>query len=236
MTFICLAAITSSVAAAPYTITSGYDSPPVGAVPVTPIPVGLLELPLWIFLLQLSCFPVEFLIAIKFWGIGGYRRVTSSNVLDNFLRKEVYEWICKEPGIHLHGLARRTGSTLSTIRYHCTILKRSHLIQVKDEKGFKRFFRNGGTHSRDELDLISCLHSQTASEILRIILVEPEISRKEIAAAIGKSGPSITWHINRLEEKGLLSVRKEGRSVRYRINDHTSHLLAQTAFRTERTG
>ncbi len=234
---ICLAALTWSASAAPsYTISSGYENPPTGAVPVTPAPVGLLELPFWIFLLQVSCFPLEVLTAMKFWALAGYRRVSGSNVLENSLRKEVFGRICKEPGIHLHELARKSKSTLSTIRYHCAILERSHMIRVVEEKGFRRFFRNGGTYSRDELDLISCLRSQTASEILRIILVQPEISRQEIADTIGKSGPSITWHMQRLEEKGLLSVRKEGRSVRYMINDQVTHLLDQTALWAEGTG
>lgn len=233
---VCLTALACSAAAVPYTISSGYENPPTGAVPVTPIPIGLFELPLWIFLLQASFFPIDVLTAMKFWAIGGYRRVFGSNVLDNSLRQEVFGRICREPGIHLHELTRKSKATLSTIRYHCAILERSHMIRVVEEKGFKRFFQNGGTYSRDELDIISCLRSQTASEILRIILIQPEISRQEIADAIGKSGPSITWHMHRLEEKGLLSVRKEGRSVRYRINDHASHLLSRTALRAEGTG
>lgn len=236
ITLACMAALACSAAAAPYTITSGYESPPTGAVPMTPVPVGLFDLPLWILLLQVSCFPIEVLTAMKFWSLAGYRRVFGSNALQNSLRKEVYGRICREPGIHLHELTRKTESTLSTIRYHCGILERSHLIRVVDEKGFKRFFKNGGTYSRDEQDLISCLRSQTASEILKIILMRPEISRQEIADTIGKSGPSITWHMQRLEEKGLLSVRKEGRSVRYMINDQATHLLAQTAIRVEGTG
>ena len=228
-----MATLTTSVAAVHYTISSGYDHSPDGAIPMTPTPVGLLELPLWILLLQVACLPIESIAVLKVWVIGGYRRVSGSNALTNPLRKEIYERICEEPGIHLHEVARKTKATLSTIRYHCTLLERSHLIRVMEDKGFKRFFQNGGTYSRSEQDLLSCLRSETTSEILRIVMVHPEISRQEIADAIGKSGPSITWHMQRLEEKGLLSIRRDGRSVRYRIDGPTSILLAQTMAKTE---
>lgn len=231
-----MVAFVTSVAASPYMISSGHENPPVGAVPVTPTPISLFELPLWIFLLQVACFPLESVAALKIWVIGGYRRIFGSNVLGNTLRKEIFERICSEPGIHLHEVARRTGATLSTIRYHCAILERSHMIRVMEEKGFRRFFQNGGAYSRDELDLLSCLRSKTSSEILRIVMVRPEISRQEIADAIGKSGPSITWHMKRLEEKGLLSIRREGRLVRYRIDEPTSLLLARTMAKTEVAG
>jgi predicted transcriptional regulator len=231
-----MALLTTSVAAAPYTISSGYENPPDGAIPMTPTPIGLLELPLWILLLQLAYLPIETVAALKIWGVCGYRRISGSNALGNPLRKEIFERICTEPGIHLHEIARRTGATLSTIRYHCAILERSHMIRVMEEKGFRRFFQNGGAYSRDELDLLSCLRSKTSSEILRIVMVRPEISRQEIADAIGKSGPSITWHMQRLEEKGLLSIRREGRSVRYRIDEPTSLLLARTMAKTEAAG
>lgn len=212
---LCAGVFICTAAAAPYSVSSGYDHPPAGATPATPTPITLLELPVWIILLQIAFIPLETFTALKSFAFLGYRQITRSNILQNSLRQEIFDRIQEEPGIHLHDLARKTDATLSTIRYHCAVLERLHTIKVVDEKGFRRFFQNGGRYSEEEQKIISCLRSETSSKILRIIMMQPGISRKGIADAIRMSGPSVTWHMQRLEETGIISVKREGRSVRY---------------------
>lgn len=226
MVLLCAGALLCTASAVPYAVSSGYEYPPVGAIPATPTPITLLELPLWVLLLQVAFIPLETLAILKSFAFFGYRQINPSNIFKNLLRRDIFNRIQEEPGIHLHDLARKTNATLSTIRYHCAVLERLHKIRVVDEKGFRRFFQNGGRYSEDEQKIISCLRSETSSKILRLIMTQPDISRQGIADAIRMSGPSVTWHMQRLKETGIVSIEREGRSVRYVVEKEVLGSLA----------
>ena len=57
------------------------------------------------------------------------------------------------------------------------------------------------------------LRSRTEKEILNILRTSPGISRKEVSKILNISGPSVSWHIKRLESIDVVEVRQKGRSV-----------------------
>jgi len=213
----CLGAVSSAVAQE-YTVTSGYDSPvPAGAEARVPVPVPFWSLPLWLMLAQLVLVPPEILVAIKLWAYMGIRRVSGGNVLDQEVRAKIYEYIRQNPGIHLRGLSSEMQVKLGTMRYHLSVLQHTHKITVSSDTASVRFYENSGTYSTGEQHILKHLRNETTKKILAVLLERPMATRQDIADAVGISGPSVSWHMKRLEEDRIVLSRRSGRLTAYEI-------------------
>lgn len=213
----CLFAV-PGVVAQEYTVTSGYDSPvAAGAGARVPVPVPFWSLPLWLMLAQLVLVPPEILLAIKLWAYMGIRRVSGSNVLDQDVRARIYGYICQNPGIHLRGLSTEMQVKLGTLRYHLSVLQHTHKIAVSGDNASIRFYENSGTYSTEEQQILKHLRNETTKKILGVLLDRPMVTRQDIADAVGVSGPSVSWHMKRLEEDHIVLSRREGRLTAYEI-------------------
>ena len=90
------------------------------------------------------------------------------------------------------------------------------IVLVKSD-GYARFFRNDGTYSESEQRLLTHLRRGVPHDILALLLRRPSATRTEIAESLGVTGPTITWHMKRLERDHLVSAERDGRCVRYHI-------------------
>jgi len=210
--------VVSGVSAQEYVVRSGYDSPlPADAGARTPVPVTFWALPLWVIFAELVLLPGEFLLVIKLWASLGIRQVSGANVLDQGARARIYEYICHNPGIHLRGLSSEMQMKLGTLRYHLNVLRHNHKIAVSGDNATVRFYENSGTYSTEEQRIHKHLRNETTRKILCVLLDHPQVTRQDIADAVGISGPSVSWHMKRLEEDQLVLPRHEGRITAYEI-------------------
>ncbi|MFA5332178.1 MAG: winged helix-turn-helix transcriptional regulator [Methanoregula sp.] len=211
-----------------YTVTPGYSHPPpAGAVHFVPEPVPIWSLPLWILVTQAGCIPLETFATFKLWLALGFRRVRNENVLDQDVRSRVFSHIKENPGIHMRGLAEEMHLKLGTLRYHLKVLRLTHKITVAEDPASVRFYENSGTYSETQQQVLKHLRNPTTRKILGILLKRPAATRQEIAGAVGITGPSITWHMKRLEEDHLIIMKRDGRSNAYALLPPVSRYLAE---------
>jgi predicted transcriptional regulator len=166
---------------------------------------------------QFFLFPPEILLGAKLLAAMGICRVFGTNVLDQDLRARIYEYICRNPGIHLRGLAYEMDLKMGTLRYHLAMLQSTHKIAVAGDTSSTRYYENSGTYSADEQLIHKHLRNETTKKILRCLLEYPRATRGDLAAAAGISGPSVSWHMKRLEKDGIVISRREGRVTSYAI-------------------
>lgn len=148
----------------------------------------------------------------------GIKLVNKRNVLKNKNRDRIYKKIEEKPGINFTELVKELGITKAMAKYHLDRLKYYGLITPYSNNGRSGYFRNNGIYSESEMKLYLIKKNLNDSIILEIVDNNPGITRKEIAGRIELSGPSITWHMERLEKSGLIEVVKDGRLTRYYIN------------------
>jgi len=218
VTVLFLVLVVPVVSAQEYIVQSGYDSPVSPAAEArVPIPVPFYALPLWVILAQLVFLPPELLLSLKLWAYLGIRRVSGSNVLDQDVRARIYGYIRQNPGIHLRGLSAEMHMKLGTLRYHLNLLRLNHKIAISEDNASVRFFENSGTYSADEQQIHKHIRNETTKKILSVLLERPMATRQDIADVVGVSGPSVSWHMKRLEEDRLITPRHEGRMTVYEI-------------------
>ena len=170
------------------------------------VPVPFYALPLWVIVAQLVLLPTELLLSLKLWAYMGIRRVSGGNVLDLDVRARIYGYIRLNPGIHLRGLSTEMHMKLGTLRYHLNVLRLNHKIAISEDSASVRFYENSGTYSADEQQIHKHLRNETTKKILSVLLEQPMATRQDIADVVGVSGPSVSWHMKRLEEDHLITV------------------------------
>jgi len=68
-------------------------------------------------------------------------------------------------------------------------------------------------------------------------LLDEELAVNELAARVGKPGPSVSQHLAKLRLARLVRTRREGVQVYYRIeNDHVARLLRDAIYNAEHAG
>jgi len=213
-----IALIVPAAAGQEYIVRSGYENPvPVGAEARMPVPVPFHSLPLSVILAELVLFLPELGFSLKVLVSLGFRRVRGNNVLEQGARANIYEHIQKNPGIHLRGLATEMEMKMGTLRYHLNVLRLTHKITVTSDTASLRFYENNGTYSPVEQHILKHLRNETTREILNVLLDRPTARRQDLAEAVGVTGPSVSWHMKRLEEDHIVIPRREGRVTAYEI-------------------
>ncbi|WAI01447.1 winged helix-turn-helix transcriptional regulator [Methanogenium organophilum] len=170
-------------------------------------------------------FPVEFLFAVKLWIYLGYRKVAKYNVLNSTVRSEMFECICNNPGITFSALARECNIGKGTQQYHLKLLMREHKIISVKKKGQTGFFENNSKYGELQQTMLLQLRSDTVRQIYEILILHPNVSRKEVARYLGISGSSVTWQMERLCAEGTVSATKSGKYTCYLLNPKAKEIL-----------
>ena len=71
---------------------------------------------------------------------------------------------------------------------------------------------------RDRLKILCCL-------------IDQELSVTEIESRVGTSQSALSQHLGRLKDEGILSSRRAGRQIIYRISDPTAMSLISVLYR-----
>jgi len=165
----------------------------------------------------LLLYPLELFFFLKMFAYLGYRKITTASVLTNATRSRIYEAIAASPGIYFNELARQTGVTRSTLRYHIALLKMTGKITASKTGSDVRYFENSGKFSEAEQKLLTFLHNGRERLICEYLIRNPRTTRADLEKVLGISGAAVTWHTNRLRDAGVLAVTKTGRTVQYMI-------------------
>jgi hypothetical protein len=159
--------------------------------------------------------------------LGGYRRISRKNVLDNNARQSIYDAIIRRPGIDTKTLADATGINENTLRYHLVRLVATGKIAGFSRPGVVRYFQNQGAYSRFEHLVFHYLWTGTPREILWMLYVHPGQTRQQIADALAIAGPSVTRQMEHLIEDGIVENRVPGRSNHYYLTEEAARTVSR---------
>ncbi|MCK9631620.1 MAG: winged helix-turn-helix transcriptional regulator [Methanoregula sp.] len=170
-------------------------------------------------------FPAELIFAASICLFFGFRIIARHNIFDSAVRKRVYTCIRENPGISFMALARDTEIKPGTLRYHLALMKMTGKITLLETYGHTRYFENSGKYPELEQKILKYLKKPTERTIFDLILKNPCVSRKDLEEQLGISGSSVTWHMNRLANDGLITVDKIGKSSQYVIEPEAAGYL-----------
>jgi predicted transcriptional regulator len=153
-------------------------------------------------------------------------RCKKSQVLADHTRKTVYDHAVGSPGCTRPQIARDMGLNEGTVTYHLDVLEGSNSLRtVKADKAV-HYFANNRQWDELELRLHIRLHNETGRLLLHTMLEQPRITSKELSRLSRRNKSTISWHMERLEKDGIISVHRAGRNCYNSISDWAAPLLA----------
>ena len=139
-------------------------------------------------------------------------------------RTRIYDYIKKNPGAHLRMITRELEVGMGATQHHLDILEKSGKVKSRRINIYRHYYVIEVLEA--EHNILAFLRQETAMDILTYLMEHPKSTQSDIINFKGFSAPTISWHMTRLEQAGLVSSMKEGRTIRYTIVDMQSIALA----------
>jgi len=125
------------------------------------------------------------------------------NVLKLEMRRMIYNLILKHPGLHIREIQRRVNMPYTSLKYHLDYLVKRDLIVSKTYRRYQRYFVKDSM-SCESKKIISLLREKTTNDIIIFLLVNVCSSRNELSKEVGKDAATVSFHLNKLSELGLI--------------------------------
>jgi len=140
-------------------------------------------------------------------------------------RGVIYEYVRGHPGAHVRGMARELRLATGGLHYHLFWLEKHGFVKTK-KSGFYRFVFPTMVFREEQEVLLGVLSQETPREILLCLLVDAAMTQSDLARSLGYSQPTVSWHMDRLVQLGVVSRRKTGAELFYDIAADRGDVLA----------
>jgi predicted transcriptional regulator len=150
-----------------------------------------------------------------------YSRLKKDDLLDHFVRGQIYGFIQSHPGEHYNHIKQALDVTNGTLSHHLRALEIQGFVRSQRDGTYKRFYPTDMKVPRTKGIQLSDL--QIA--IVDAIRQSPGISQKEIARREGISQQTVSYNLSVLGRMGILDVSREGMRKRYYITAETSRSM-----------
>jgi predicted transcriptional regulator len=137
------------------------------------------------------------------------------------IQNKLISYINGQPGIRYRELLRLSGLSNGVLTYHITNLEKSRQIIADRNINNKitRYYSNN--IPIEETDIIGHIRNNAARQIILFILDHDSCTFNEIIEYTKKAPSTISWHLKRLRDSGIISViYNAGRCQRlYKVRD-----------------
>jgi len=133
-------------------------------------------------------------------------------------RRAIYDYVKRCPGAHLRGVEREVGLPFGQVLYHLDYLERNGLVVAKKDGGFKRYFVTNHI-GRKEKQFLSMFRHDLPRKVAILLLLNPGQSHRELLECLSISGSTLSFHLNKMVDSGLLVRREEGNENFYHLED-----------------
>lgn len=142
----------------------------------------------------------------------GYSRHANAEPLANEVRRRVNERVRATPGAHIADIVEATDVSRSTVRYHLDVLEAAGLITGEMIRGKHRYGPAG-----EDLSTAAALYDGPAREVLDGVGRYEPVSVTGLADAVDRAPSTVSHHLDRLAEVGLLERERAGGQVVVRL-------------------
>lgn len=129
--------------------------------------------------------------------------ITNKNILDFEKRGKIYQFILKNPGLHLRELERKSKIPKSTLVHHLKFLEKRELVKSTQDKRFTRYYVTKRIGKREK-EILSTIRQDVPFKIILHVLHNYVTSRKEMSKELEKHPNTISFHFKKLLEKDII--------------------------------
>lgn len=136
---------------------------------------------------------------------------------DPEIRQRIFRYIEENPGAHLGRISSELGLAMGHTQYHLQTLEKAGRTRTLRATLYRHYYPASIPDEHHEV-ILAFLRQETPRDILIHLLEHPAgPTQSEIVTIKNLSAATISWHMSRLVESGVVDSTREGRAVRYAI-------------------
>jgi hypothetical protein len=139
-----------------------------------------------------------------------YSKIRREEVLDQFVRGQVFGYIQANPGDHYSSIRQTLRLKNGTLAYHLRTLERESFVFSRMDGIFRRFYPSGLDPARVKL---RGSVRETHRRITELIEGTPGITPKGLAEKLGASHQVASYHVRLLARRGRIRLEQRGRNT-----------------------
>jgi predicted transcriptional regulator len=122
------------------------------------------------------------------------------------IRRRILRRLEAFPGLHLREVARQEGLSEALAGYHLDALVAQGDLEERVEANYRRFYpTRGATPTDEERALLGVLRQPAPLEIVVFLFDRDEATHAEITGQLGLSKSTVSYHLHKLVEAGLVA-------------------------------
>ena len=126
----------------------------------------------------------------------------------NTIQDKIIQFVNEFPGIRYRELLRITGVSNGVLSYHLNLLDNSGKVKVQRVNNrVTRYFSHD--FSTLESNIIGLLRQNTTRKIIVYLLEHGPCGFNDIVIHTKKVPSTISWHLSRIKDAGIISIRKQ---------------------------
>ncbi|WP_136591941.1 winged helix-turn-helix transcriptional regulator [Salinigranum halophilum] len=155
--------------------------------------------------------------------LAGYSRLDETDPLSHPLRAELYEAVAQSPGTYPTALTDRLDTPRSTLRYHLRVLEDADLVSPTAVDGRRRYVTTEAGAA--ERALVAVDEGTTAGALVEHLGREGTATVGDLADGVDRTTATVSYHLERLEEAGVVERTRDGQAVRNRLTNEVTPLV-----------
>jgi predicted transcriptional regulator len=138
-------------------------------------------------------------------------------ILENNRRRDIFDFVKANPGLHLRALQRRLGLPLTSLEYHLDYMVRKNVVYRERDGRFTRFY----AMMLDEKDreVISVLRQRRLREIALIILGKDGAKFQELQEILGLPSSTLFYYLKHLLDNDIITRDHVGSETVYSVKE-----------------
>lgn len=133
-------------------------------------------------------------------------------------RRAIYQRIADTPGIHFRALLEELDYAQGTLQYQLRWLADEGVIDVSEDGKYTRYYPAAEFDDADRT-VMNALRREYSRRILAHLLVDGPLSTTELSDRLEKAQSTVSWHLAKLADAGLVTKERDGQRVLYRVSD-----------------
>jgi predicted transcriptional regulator len=144
-----------------------------------------------------------------------FTHIHSEEVLENFVRGQIYGFIKTNPGSHYNNIKKSLDIGNGTLAHHLSMLEKTGLIKSRQEGlRYRLFYPTEMTFPEVRRYMLS----EFQLMLLQFIRDKPGISQKEIVGMQQESQQTVSYNLKELEKvREIVSMKKHGKKFYYLV-------------------
>lgn len=145
------------------------------------------------------------------------------------VRKRVYDAVRRYPGIHLRALQRNLGISAALAQYHVKRLEEAGFLESREQGAYVRWYPTSKGKSAavvaEDMPILGLLREEVPLHIALLLLDFGPLSHGDLVARVGVAKSTVSYHLAKLAEAGIVEREPAGTRVRLSERDRIYRLL-----------